>query len=283
MSSPTEPFEFAEEEEPQDQEADAVESEEEAEPEEPDYQRRYEERDRQYRESSKEGRRLHAELIRAQERERALAQALESTRQPAPQQREPRWRERLSTVSSLEEAMPLLEEMAEDIAEQKAAERAEAKVAQMMEPFLKAAEAQGQMQEELGDFDRVQVNRFLNENPDVKASYDRRLTESPVGAMAYALYKMEKAGAYDSEAGMHADHEEAQEVKRQTRKAARVTGSKRTAPKDREPNIEDENERLAKLAEFGRANRHYQPYVDYRLGLLKSLKKIQWADGADDE
>jgi hypothetical protein len=278
MSSPTEPFEFAEEDEAQEQEPDAVEAEEGAEPEEPDYQRQYEERDRQYRESSKEGRRLHAELIRAQERERALAQALESSRQPAPQQREPRWRERLSTVSSLEEAMPLLEEMAEDIAEQKAAERAEAKVAQMMEPFLKAADAQGRIQEELGDFDRDQVNRFLRDNPELQRSYNRRLTEDPVGAMAIALYQMEKAGAYDSEAGMHADHEEAQEVKRQTRKAARVTGSKRTAPKDRETNTEEVAKRLDKLAEYGQQTRDYAPLMRERFKTVPSLQRIQWAD-----
>jgi predicted transcriptional regulator len=93
---------------------------------------------------------------------------------------------------------------------------------------------------------------------------------------------MEKAGAYDSEAGMHADHEEAQEVKRQTRKAARVTGSKRTAPKDRATNPEDEDKKLQALAEYGRANRDYSAYTAERLNLIPSMKRIRWAE-SDEE
>jgi predicted transcriptional regulator len=89
---------------------------------------------------------------------------------------------------------------------------------------------------------------------------------------------MEKAGAYDSEAGMHADHEEAQEVKRQTRKAARVTGSKRTAPKDRETNTEEVAKRLDKLAEYGQQTRDYAPLMRERFKTVPSLQRIQWAD-----
>jgi hypothetical protein len=58
-----------------------------------------------------------------------------------------------------------------------------------------------------------------------------------------------------------------------------VTGTKRGAPRESPEEVTDEKlERIRKLAEHGQGTRDYSSYVRERLGMVPSLRKIQWPD-----
>ncbi len=278
MSTPQEgSFEYAgEEEEPEP--AQSTEPEGQGEEPEPDLGTVQAERDAlkaRYEESSKEGRRLHEVNRQSAERERQLMSLLESQRaQPQGPDPSDRYRQALSASGIPEEALPALEAMIEE----KAGALATVKAQEQMAPLFQAMQAQTDIKQELGDYDDKEVYTFLQDNPHEKARYDERLTRDPVGAMATVLLKMNTQRTMDSEAGMHAEHEEAEAVKQSARRDARVTGSRRSAPREPQKSLETDLGDLAALSEHGKETRNYAPYVQKRLSMVPSMSRINWPD-----
>lgn len=235
---------------------------------------------RDYEASSREGKRL-AELQRqSAERERSLLQALQSPR-PISQPEPDRFRPDLSALGIPEEAAPVLDrliaERAAEIGQRAAAQQVQA----MMEPFLRAAEAQTHIDLELGDYPRQEISRFMAQNPSVKERYDKLLLADPVGAAEWALLRYQKEQGTQAEAGMHADNAEAQRMKEKARTQGRVTTAKSTrALQGRESRQTQVAERLQKLfqdAQTGDRNA-IEAYKRERLRSLPSMEKLDWGE-----
>jgi len=238
---------------------------------------RFRELETRYKESSKEGRRLFEENRHAQERERALLQALEARqRSEAPDPNEA-VRQTLSERGVPEEAVPVIV----DLIRREGAQAAAHEVRQLMDPLLRTWEAQGRLETEFGEYPRREILRYLDENPTAQARYESMLRADPLGAHEYALLKYREATGQRGEAELEAESEEVNQMKREARKTGRVVTPRGSRERRDSGQVESADRiaaRLEKLREDAVMAKDPTRYIRERIKYIPSFSKIKWAD-----
>jgi len=228
-----------------------------------------------YRASSGEGKRLHGSN-----------QALEAEKQGLMEQN----RQLTASLAAIQSAAPAvpdrdLEAVAEGGVPSDALERViESRTRQIVydtiTPLMQSAAAQEQAELAIPEYteNKANISRFMQENPAIFQRYQKLRSGDPAGANEYAHMIWQKSQAEASEAGMHAEHEEAAAAKAEAKATARpLKGkSRRASP---ETQAAEDKQKLEKAAwEYSHETGDMTAYRQARLKEI--LDKMNFDEGA---
>lgn len=237
-----------------------------------DWRQRFEQLDRRYRESSKEGRRLHG---RAQNLEQELRQREERLRQletlMASQNRGP------DEAAKLKERLEPDGFPVEDLAKYVQTE-VERGVESRLMPLLQSIEAHSRVDLEEPGFaeNKPKILRFLQENPDKLQRYQALNRGDPAGAARWAELEWQLDEARRKEDEMYQDDSKARQDRARRRTDARTTKPKSGREAARQMTAKEEQEALEQMINHGQETGDYSAYVRARLAPI--VDKVKWAD-----
>jgi hypothetical protein len=138
-----------------------------------------------YRSSSEEGKRQRDEAIRQKQRADMLEQQASQRQQVPPRGQDGRFQAHDPAARLMEYGVPV------DALQEYTAQMISSAVANAFSPITQGIHARDRLMSEYQDYSQheASVARFVNEDPDFSARYQKMFSSDPVGAMDYAFLK----------------------------------------------------------------------------------------------